>query len=180
GRGARDFVLVLVAGLAAAGVGLLTPVATGWLIDRAIPAGSGRDVALLIAALGVAGIALVGLDVLRTLAVLRFEARTAVDMQAALVDRVVSAPASFFRRFASGDLALRLGSVNTVQRAITGSTLSSFVTSVFLLANLGLMLAYSPALTLAALGILVLVVAVSATFGLLRLRIGPRIEAEDA
>src|SRR5690606_11611809 len=112
--------------------------------------------------------------------VLRFESRIAVDLQAALVDRVVSAPAAFFRRFASGDLALRLGSVHSVQRAVTGSTLSTFVTSVFLLANLGLMLAYSAPLTLAALGVLVLVVAISATFGLLRLRIGPRIEAEDA
>jgi ATP-binding cassette subfamily C protein len=178
-RGGADLGLLLVAGLAAAMLGLLTPVATGWLIDRAIPAGDGGRVGLVIAALALAGLALVALDVLRAFSVLRFEARIGMAMQAALVDRVVAAPARFFRQYASGDLALRMGSVNTVQRAITGSTLSTFVTSLFMLANFALMLAYSPALTLAASGILVLVVALSTTLGLMRLAIGPRIEALD-
>jgi len=177
--GGRDMALLLVAGLAAALIGLLTPVASGWLIDRAIPARAIDAIGGIIAALGLAGVSLIALDILRSFAVLRFETRIGVAMQAALVDRVVSAPARFFREFASGDLALRMGSVNTVQRAITGSTIETFATSIFLLANLGLMLAYSPALTLAASGILILVVAVSATLGTLRLRIGPRIEALD-
>ena len=175
----RDLALLLAAGLAAALIGLLTPVATGWLIDRAIPARATHLVWAIVGSLGIAGLALIALDVLRSLAVLRFEARIGVAMQAALVDRVVSAPARFFRDFASGDLALRMGSVNTVQRTITGSTIETFVTSLFLLANLALMLAYSPALTLAASGIVILVVAVSTTLGLLRLRVGPRIEALD-
>jgi ATP-binding cassette subfamily C protein len=178
-HGGRDMALLLVAGLAAALIGLLTPVASGWLIDRAIPARAIDAIGGIIAALGLAGVSLIALDILRSFAVLRFETRIGVAMQAALVDRVVSAPARFFREFASGDLALRMGSVNTVQRAITGSTIETFATSIFLLANLGLMLAYSPALTLAASGILILVVAVSATLGTLRLRIGPRIEALD-
>jgi ATP-binding cassette subfamily C protein len=178
-HGGRDLGLLLMAGLVAALIGLLTPVATGWLIDRAIPSQAVHLVGGIIAALALAGVALIGLDILRSLSVLRFEARIGVAMQAALVDRVVSAPASFFRDFSSGDLALRMGSVNTVQRAITGSTIETFATSIFLLANLGLMLAYSPALTLAASGIVILVVAVSATLGFMRLRIGPRIEALD-
>jgi ABC-type bacteriocin/lantibiotic exporter with double-glycine peptidase domain len=133
----------------------------------------------MIAALAVAGVSLIVLDILRSLAIVRFEARIGAALQAALVDRVVSAPASFFRAFASGDLALRMGSVNTVQRTITGATLSSFVTSLFLFANLALMTAYSPALTLAAIVVAVVIVAVSTTLGLQRLRIGPRIEALD-
>jgi len=178
-QGGPELGLMLLTGLAAALVGLLTPVATGWLIDRAIPSHSGGTVGAMIAALAVAGVALVGLDILRSLAVVRFEARIGAGMQAALVDRVVSAPASFFRAFSSGDLALRMGSVNTVQRTITGSTLASFVTSLFLLANLALMLAYSPALTLGAVAVALVIVAVSTTLGLMRLRIGPRIEALD-
>jgi ATP-binding cassette subfamily C protein len=124
-------------------------------------------------------VALIALDILRSFAVLRFETRIGVAMQAALVDRVVSAPARFFRDFSSGDLALRMGSVNTVQRTLTGSTIETFVTSLFLFANLGLMIAYSPALTLAASGIVILVIAVTVALGFLRLKIGPRIEALD-
>ena len=178
-HGGRDLGLLLVAGLAAALVGLLTPVATGWLIDRAVPMSDMTAVGGIVTALATAGLSLIALDILRSFAVLRFEARIGVAMQAALVDRVVSAPASFFRGFSSGDLALRMGSVNTVQRAITGSTIETFATSIFLLANLGLMLAYSPALTLAVSGIVLLVVAVSASLGFMRLKIGPRIEALD-
>jgi ATP-binding cassette subfamily C protein len=178
-QGGRDFALLLLAGLSAALIGLLTPVATGWLIDKAIPAGAVGDLAAIMAALALAGIALVGLEVLRTMAVLRFEARIGLAMQAALLDRVLSAPASFFRAFSSGDLALRMASVNSVQRSITGSTIGSFVTSLFLLANLALMIGYSVPLTLAAMGIVLLVIAVSVTLGLMRLKVGPRIEALD-
>jgi len=178
-HGGHELGLLLTAGFAAALVGLLTPVATGWLIDRAIPARAASMVAGIVAALGLAGVALIALDILRAFAVLRFETRIGVAMQAALVDRVVSAPARFFRDFASGDLALRMGSVNTVQRTLTSSTIETFVTSLFLLANLALMLAYSPALTLAASGIVILVIAISVTLGLKRLKLGPRIEALD-
>jgi NHLM bacteriocin system ABC transporter ATP-binding protein len=178
-HGGRDLGSLLTAGFIAALIGLLTPVATGWLIDRAIPSGSGATVGGVIAALGLAGVALIALDVLRSFAVLRFEARIGVAVQAALVDRVISAPARFFRAFSSGDLALRMASVNTVQRMITGSTIATFISSLFLVANLGLMVTYSPALTLAASGIVLLVIAASTTLGLMRLKFGPRIEALD-
>ena len=163
----------------AALVGLFMPAATGWLIDQAIPSQASRTVESIIAGLAVAGVAIIALDVLRSLAVMRFESRIGVAMQAALVDRVVSAPARFFREFSSGDLALRMGSVNTIQRTITGSTIGAFVTSIFLFANIGLMVAYSPALTAASLGIALVIVAISTVVGLARLRVGPRIEAMD-
>jgi NHLM bacteriocin system ABC transporter ATP-binding protein len=178
-HGGRDLLLLLIAGFVAAIVGLFMPAATGWLIDRAIPAQSTGSIQAIIAALAVAGVSIITLDVLRSLAVMRFESRIGVAMQAALVDRVVSAPARFFRDFSSGDLALRMGSVNTIQRTITGSTIGTFVTSLFLFANLALMIAYSPALTVASMAIALVVVAISTALGLARLRVGPRIEAMD-
>jgi ATP-binding cassette subfamily C protein len=178
-HGGSDLALLLVAGLAAGLVGLFTPVATGWLIDHAIPDGAMGSVQAIIAGLAVAGVALIALETLRAFAVMRFESRIGVAMQAALVDRVVSAPAQFFREFASGDLALRMGSVNTIQRTLTASTIGTFITSLFLFSNVGLMVMYSPSLTLAASAIAVVVVGVSILFGLARLRVGPRIEAMD-
>jgi len=178
-HGGRDLLLLLIAGFIAAMVGLFTPIATGWLIDRAIPSNATQTVQAIIAGLAVAGVAVIMLEVLRALAVLRFEARIGVAMQAALVDRVICAPARFFRDFSSGDLALRMGSVNTIQRTITGSTIGTFITSLFLFSNVALMIAYSPALTLAASGIVVIVIAVSTAIGLARLRVGPKVEAMD-
>ena len=148
-----DVGVIVVTGLAAALAGLLTPVATGRLIDRAIPAGSASMTLAIVAGLAAAGLAALALDVLRTLAVLRFEARTSVAIQAAVLDRVIGAPARFFRAFSSGDLAMRLGAVNTVQRTVTGASIGAFVTAIFLSANAALMLAYSRELTIAALGL---------------------------
>jgi ATP-binding cassette subfamily C protein len=170
---------MLGAGLAAALVGLLAPAATGWLIDRAIPSGRADRVLLLIAGLALAGVALIVLDVLRSLAVMRFEARVGVSLQAALVDRVVCAPARFLRGFASGDLALRIGAVNTLQRTLLATSLGAFVTLLFVAANAALMLHYSATLAAAAFGVAALVIAVSVLAGALRLRVGPRIEALD-
>jgi NHLM bacteriocin system ABC transporter ATP-binding protein len=178
-QGRGEIVLILLAALAAALVALLSPVAMGVLIDRTIPAKDADRLLSIIGALAVAGVALIGLDLVRSLAVMRFEARLGIATQAALVDRVVSAPAAFFRRFASGDLALRMGAVGTVQRALTGTGITAFVTLAFFASSLGLMLAYSPPLTAAAFAIVVLVVAVSTVIGLMRLRVGPRIEALD-
>ncbi|HEX4780947.1 MAG TPA: ATP-binding cassette domain-containing protein, partial [Usitatibacter sp.] len=178
-HGSGDLGLLLVAGFAAGVVGLFTPLATGWLIDHAIPEGAMGSVQAVIAALAVAGVALIALEMLRAFAIMRFESRVGVAVQAALVDRVVSAPAKFFRDFSSGDLAMRMGSVNTIQRTLTASTIGSFVTSLFLFSNLGLMLMYSRPLTLAASSIAVIVVGVSVLFGLARLRVGPQLEAMD-
>ena len=178
-HGGRDLALLLLAGFAASVVGLFTPAATGWLVDHAIPAASLNQVQAIIAGLAVAGASIVALDLFRSLAIARFESRIGASMQAALVDRVLSAPARFFRGYSSGDLALRMGSVNTVQRTLTGSAIGTLVTSLFLTSNIALMLAYSPALTAAAGAIALAVVAISTLAGLARLKVGPRIEALD-
>ena len=178
-HGKRDLALLAGCGLAIALAGLVTPLATGWLIDRAIPSGRGDRVLALVAGVALAGVAIVALDVLRALAVTRFEARLGVSLQAALVDRVLAAPARFLRGFSSGDLALRIGAVNTLQRSLLGTSLGSVVTLLFVAANIGLMLHYSPALSAAAFAVALLVAGVSAGVGMLRLRLGARIEALD-
>src|SRR5258708_24378644 len=141
-HGGCDLITLVFAGFIAALVGLFMPAATGWLIDQAIPSQASRTVESIIAGLAVAGVAIIALDVLRALAVMRFESRIGVAMQAALVDRVVSAPARFFRDFSSADLALRMASVNTIQRTIAGSPIRPFVTSLFLLSHIPLIIPY--------------------------------------
>lgn len=174
-----DVGVLLATGLAAALAALLTPVATGRLIDRAIPANDGAMAVAIVAGLAAAGLAAVALEVLRAIAALRFEARTAIAMQAAVLDRVIGAPARFFRAFSSGDLALRLGAVNAVQRTVTGASIGAFVTAIFLTTNLALMLAYSRDLSIAAMGVVAVAAILSTALGVARLTIGRRIEAAE-
>ena len=179
GHARGDFAMLLACGLAAALAGLVTPVATGRLIDKAIPAGSGSLVLALVVGLAGAGLAIVALEALRAIAAMRLEARTGLAVQAAVLDRIIGAPARFFRAFSSGDLAMRLGAVNTVQRSVTGAAIGALVTAAFLTANLALMLAYSPELTAAALGVIGVAAACSVAIGVARVRVGRRIEAAD-
>jgi NHLM bacteriocin system ABC transporter ATP-binding protein len=174
-----DASTVVATGLAAALIGLLTPIATGFLIDRAIPAATTSLVAQVIAGLVAAGLALIGLEMVRTLALLRFESRTGVAVQAAILDRVISAPAAFFRAFASGDLAMRMSAANTVQRALAGTAIGTIVVGIFLLANFALLFKYSASLAAASMGLILVAIAIPAAAGLARLKLGRRIEALD-
>jgi ATP-binding cassette subfamily C protein len=171
-----DIGVLLLAALLAALLGLLIPVISGKLIDVVIPAGDAGRAWQLVGGLFVAGIAALLFDAMRTVAVLRVEARGGVGMQAAILDRVISLPATFFRRFSSGDLSLRMAAVNAIQQAATGSTVGALLTSLFLAGNLGLMLWYSPRLAAAVVAMLALVLAVSGVIAVLRLRFARELE----
>ena len=175
----RDLAMLGGIGLVAALIGLLTPIATSQLIDFAIPLREGALVAQVIVGLAAAGLAVVALDVLRTAATFRFESRTGVCVQAAILDRIIGAPPTFFRAFSSGDLALRMGAVNAVQRTITGSTIGSLVTSVFLAANAALLFWYSPELALASVSLIAAAAVISIAIGIARLKLGRRIQSLD-
>ena len=175
-RKTRDIAILLLASLFAGALGLLMPVISGKLIDVVIPARNELQLWEFVAGLLVAGLTSLLFDALRTVAVLRIEARTGVSVQAAILDRVISLPAGFFRQFSSGDLALRMAAVNSIQHTVTGSTVGTILTSMFLLGNFALLLWYSPRMTIVVLGMMALLFLVSALIGFARLRLARQIE----
>jgi ATP-binding cassette subfamily C protein len=175
----RDLGIVLALGLLAALIGLLTPIATAKLIDGAIPAAAKGTIGEIIAGLAVAGISLIALETLRAIAVLRVEGRTGIATQAAILDRIISAPSRFFRRFASGDLSQRLAGVASVQRTVTSSIVGLAIAALFVAANVALMASYSVGLTAVSLAVVAATIALSIVVGLARVRLGRRIEALD-
>ena len=179
GNDYRDLGVVLALGILAALIGLLTPIATARLIDGAIASGATGTIGEIIAGLAVAGISLIALDVLRAIALLRVEGKTGIATQAAILDRIISAPAHFFRQYTSGDLSQRLAGVASVQRQITASAVGIVIAALFVAANAALMASYSARLTAASLGVVAAAVALSLAIGLARVRLGRRIEALD-
>jgi ATP-binding cassette subfamily C protein len=171
-----DIGLLVLAAFNAALLGLLIPVISGKLIDVVIPAADAGRVWQLIGGLFVAGIAVLLFDAMRTVAVLRLEARGGVGMQAAILDRVISLPATFFRKYSSGDLSLRMAAVNAIQQVATGSSMGALLTSLFLAGNLALMFWYSPRLSVAVIGILALALAASGAIAVLSLRFARELE----
>ncbi len=158
-RGSRGmWVLASVMALAVAVLGLLTPIVTNWIVSTVIP----RSETSLVVQAGLALVMAAGLAFAFTLvqgfSIALISQRATRTMQAAFWDRVLSLPAGFFRRFSSGDLAVRVLAVDSLQSLISVQLVSAVLAAVFGLVNIALMFRYSVSLGLA--GVVFLVVTI--------------------
>ena len=136
-----DFSRVVLAAMSLALLGLAAPVITAVLVDEAIPRGDMSALAFCAAALGVAAIADAGFQALQGVAVLRLGGAGDWVMQAAVMDRLLRLPATFFKRYTAGDLADRVLGVDEIRRVLTGRAVGGLLSGVFCLFGLGLMFA---------------------------------------
>ncbi|MEH1945840.1 MAG: NHLP bacteriocin export ABC transporter permease/ATPase subunit [Nostoc sp.] len=163
----RDILIVFLTGIAATLLGMLTPHATAILIDNAIP-DSDRGLllqvglGLLVAAFGTAVFRLA-----QGFALLRVETISDASTQAAVWDRLLNLPVSFFRQYTTGDLQSRVTSISTIRRLLSGTTLITLITGLFSLLNLGLLFYYSWKLALVGVAVAVVAIAVTTLSGML-------------
>ncbi len=80
---------------------------------------------------------------IQSLLVLRIEGRVSATLIPAVWERLLRLPSRFFAGFSSGDLALRAMGLSEVFKRASGAVVTSIVTGVFSLFNLGLLYAYS-------------------------------------
>lgn len=146
----KELLVISITGIAVALLGMLTPYATGILIDNAIPA---RDRGLLWQiGLGLLLVALLTalLSLVQRFALLRLETTAEISTQAAVWDKLLKLPVSFFRQYTTGDLHSRASSVEEIRRSITGMTSDKFLFGSFALLNLFLLCYYSLPLAIVA------------------------------
>jgi ATP-binding cassette subfamily C protein len=146
-------------------LGMITPQAMAIVIDEAIPDANQR----LLVELGFAlvaltfGMALFGLaqSIMSVRLALTADART----QAAMWDRLLNLRVSFFKRYSTGDLLARVTAASDIARELNAMTLTSLLSSVMALLNLGLLFYYSAQLALIALVLGIVVAAVTIASG---------------
>lgn len=166
----RELLAILFTGITVTLLGMLTPQATAILIDNAIP-DSDRGLllqvglGLLVAALGTALFQLT-----QGFAILRMETTSDASTQAAVWDRLLNLPVSFFRQYTTGDLQSRVSSITTIRRQLSGKTLINLITNLFALFYLGQLFYYNFKLALVAVAIAVVAIAVTSLSGILLLR----------
>ena len=159
----KDLLNILWAGVAAALLGMFTPLATGLLVDRAIP-DTNRSLlfqiglGLLVASFGIAVFQFV-----QRRAILRLQTNIDTNTQAAIWDRLLKLRLSFFREYSSGDLKNRVLAISQIRSRLSGATLSTLFTGLFALLNLGILFFYSAQLALVALVVAVVAFAVTNT-----------------
>lgn len=135
----RDIATLIILGLSMGMIGTLTPYATGQIYDQAIPQAEKGLLIQFTIALFVAALTSSAFKIAQSVAVLRIQGKMDYTIEAALWDRLMNLPATFFREYASGDLADRAGGVTRIRELLSGAGISAILgtmTSVFYLAML--------------------------------------------
>ncbi|MCX6549932.1 MAG: NHLP bacteriocin export ABC transporter permease/ATPase subunit [Acidobacteria bacterium] len=163
--------------LSAALVGTMVPVATGMLIDHAIPDADRSLLLQLAGALAAAAFGKLLFDVARGFATIRLQTVSSHVTQAAVWDRLLALRPSFFRQFTTGELSNRSLVVSLVHRRLSGATLQSVVTGAAALLNFVLMAAYGGSLALLAVAAAAVAVSVVVLGGLRMVEVLTRLRA---
>ncbi|MDG2616382.1 NHLP bacteriocin export ABC transporter permease/ATPase subunit [Thermoleptolyngbya sichuanensis XZ-Cy5] len=157
----KELWVVLLAGLGATLLGMVTPQATALLIDQAIP-DANRSLLLQIA-LGLLATAIGAtlFQITQSIALMRLETVADASTQAAVWDRLLALRLSFFRQYSIGDLSTRVSAVSQIRQKLGNTILRSVFSGIFSLLNLFLLFYYSP--PLAAIALLVALINISVT-----------------
>ncbi len=163
---ARIVLMGALTGIAAA----LTPVATGFLFQSAVPRAETGQVLTVILALGLSAIGACVFDLAKVLALVRVAGRVETAMQPALMHRMLRLPANFFRGYGTGDLTNRVLSIRSIRALMTGNTLVSMLAAIFAVSSFAVILFYSPMLAAVAAAAVMVGALISAVFVFAELR----------
>lgn len=139
----NDLSMVVLMGICGALIGMITPVMTGILFDKVIPASDRMQLLQIGAILLVCAIANAVFGVIKAIAMLRIEGKADSGLQAAVWDRLLSLPAKFFRNYTSGDLAVRSTGVSAIRQMLSGATVQSLLAGIFSIGYLVLLFYYN-------------------------------------
>lgn len=158
--------------LAALFIGLLalgTPLVTKLLIDSVLPRAEADQLLICAIALMVVTLVAGGFQVMQGIAMLRLESRLDWVMQAAIVDRLLRMPASFFRLFSVGDLADRTLGIEAIRTVVTGRAIRGFLALLSCIFSFAVMLYFDTGVGMLAAALAALRVAMVITISLIRL-----------
>lgn len=164
-----DVLRIMLAALCLGLLALATPLVTKLLINSVLPRAEVDQLLICAIALVVVTLVAGGFQVMQGIAMLRLESRLDFVLQAAIVDRLLRMPATFFRDFSVGDLADRTLGVEAVRTIVTGRAIRGFLALVSCAFSFAVMLTLDIRLAMLAAALAVLRVAIVVAISLLRL-----------
>lgn len=154
-----DYVLVFVAALAATLVGLLPTWAHNIAFGVVVPSGQASLIGPIAALLIGVAVSTAFIGIFRGLIIARVGLKLQAATEAATFARVLALPSSFFKKYNSGNLAMRVSQINMLTQQLTtlllGTGLTTFLSLIYIF-QIG---AYTPALVAPALVIVIVQVA---------------------
>jgi NHLM bacteriocin system ABC transporter ATP-binding protein len=137
-----DAVQILVLGLAGGILAGTVPLATAILYGTIIPGAMRPQLLTMGFALLAIALTAAATEIVRGLTVVRLQAHVGTTLQSAVMQRLLSLPASFFRRYEIGDLADRLMGIDRIEQYVSDITISAALSGVFSLVSFALLFIY--------------------------------------
>lgn len=170
-RGLRlDNTLILLAALAGSLIGLLTPMLSGVLFDDVIPQADRSFLWEVFGIMLVIAIVRALLDLSRGILLLRVETKSNINVQAGLMDHLLRLPVTFFRKYAAGDLTMRVLGINFIRQTLSNTVLTTVLSGAFSIVNLILLFYYDSSMAWVGVGLAVIAVAIISILGYMKLR----------
>ena len=152
----NDYLLVLAAALAVTLFGLVPAWANQIAFGVVAPSGQAGLILPVAALLLGAAVSTALIGACRNLVMARVSTKLEVAAEAATFARVLALPSSFFKEYASGDLATRVATVTALTQELASMLLGSGLSTILSIVYIFQIGAYAPALMLPALAIAVI------------------------
>jgi NHLM bacteriocin system ABC transporter ATP-binding protein len=160
----RDALTILLTAIAAGLLALIIPLATAAIFNSVIPSGNSSQLLAIGLVLIVAALSKAAFDLAQKLAILRLDGQIGVSVQAAIWDRLLRLPVTFFRGYTAGDLTERAMGIDTIRRQLTAVAISAVLAGIFSVFNFALLFYFDASLAMvAALLALIAVIATGLT-----------------
>jgi NHLM bacteriocin system ABC transporter ATP-binding protein len=162
-----DFALVLLATVAAAGVGLTLPWLNEFIFSRVVPAGRLSELGAIAALMVGVALSTVLFNILKSLAQTRIATKLQIVMESAVFGKLINMPPTFFKGFSAGDLANRANSLSSVSSLIVSVAFTASFASIFSVVYVAQIFSLAPSLAVPA----IVAVALQVVVGLIGVRL---------
>ena len=172
-------IMVLMTVLAAL-VGMLMPYITKFMTGHVLATGR---VSILVATAVFMLSVIVSqqlINVVKNLVISRMQAKGSVLVKSALMMRLINLPASFFGRYASGELSSRFNCITDLSDTMIRDVLATGVASVMSLIYIAQIANFTPALAVPAIIVIIATVLVSTAAGLLQMKVSKKIMLQSS
>ena len=143
-----DIVLYLVLMGLSAALGLLSPLFTKWLFSDVLESGNLQVLLALAVFMVCFSISRLCFDVYQSLTNSRISIKQDIAVQAAVMNRIMSLPTTFFRQYSAGELSQRSAYVQSLCSTLWNTIGMTGLTSIFSLIYIGQIFAFAPALVM--------------------------------
>ena len=169
-----DFVITGASALAVTLIGMLSPKLNNLLFSRVIEDGSTQILLAITVFMICVTLSSLLINGVKSLIIARINTKMSISVQAAIMSRLMSLPAGFFKNYSSGELSARAQCSNSLCEMLVSVVLTTGLTSVFSLVYISQIFVYAPALVVPSLIIMLATVAFTVVSAFVQMKVSKK------